>query len=100
MNIHNRGTLVKFWKKHADSKKALELWYNDVGSKNWKKPNELIGDFATADIIINDRVVFNVKGNKYRLVASINYQKGWLFIKFIRTHAEYNKIDAASIDVY
>ena len=100
MNIHNRGTLIKFWKKHAASKKSLELWYNDVASKTWRKPNDVIGDFATADIITNDRVVFNIKGNKYRLVASINYQKGWLFIKFIGTHAEYNKIDVATIEVY
>ncbi|HNP98434.1 MAG TPA: type II toxin-antitoxin system HigB family toxin [Bacteroidia bacterium] len=100
MNIHNRGTLIKFWKKHSDSKKALELWYNDVASKTWRKPNDVIGDFATADILTNDRVVFNIKGNKYRLVASLNYQKGWLFIKFIGTHAEYTKINAATIEVY
>ena len=60
----------------------------------------VIADFASADIITNDRVVFNIKGNKYRLVASINYQKGWLFIKFIGTHSEYDKIDAATIEVY
>ncbi|MBK6400348.1 MAG: type II toxin-antitoxin system HigB family toxin [Bacteroidetes bacterium] len=100
MNIHNQGTLIKFWKKHADSKKVLELWYNDVCSKKWKKPNEVTLDFASADILTNDRVVFNIKGNKYRLVASINYHKGWLFIKFIGTHVEYNKIDATTIEVY
>lgn len=100
MNIHNRGTLIKFWKKHADSKKPLEMWYNDVASKNWRKPNDVIADFATADILTNDRVVFNIKGNKYRLIASLNYQKGWLFIKFIGTHAEYNKIDAATIEIH
>ncbi len=100
MNIHNRGTLLKFWKKHRDAKKALELWYNDVASKNWNKPNDVIRDFARADIISNDRVVFNIKGNKYRLVASINYQKGWLFIKFIGSHAEYNRINASTIEIY
>ena len=80
MNIHNKGTLIKFWKEHADSKKSFELWYNDVGSKSWKKPSDVISDFATADILANNRAVFNIKGNKYRLVASINYAKGWLFI--------------------
>ena len=100
MNIHNRGTILKFWKRHGDSKRSLELWYNDVRSKNWAKPNDVIADYGSADIIGNDRIVFNIKGNKYRLVASINYQKGWLFIKFIGTHAEYNKIDAMTIEVY
>lgn len=100
MNIHNRGTLITFWKKHGDSKKALELWFNDVESKNWRKPSDVIHDFATADIISNDRVVFNIKGNRYRLVASINYQKGWLFIKFIGTHAEYERINASTISFY
>jgi len=100
MNIHNKGTLVKFWLKHSDSKKNLELWYNDVGSKKWEKPSDVICDFATADIIANSRVVFNIKGNKYRLVAGINYQKGWLFIKFIGSHAEYDKIDVEKIEAY
>ena len=100
MNIHNNGTLIKFWKKHADAKKPLELWYNDVGSKNWKKPGDVINDFANADILANNKAVFNIKGNKYRLVASINYVKGWLFIKFIGTHAEYDKIDASIIEAY
>lgn len=100
MNIYNKGSLIKFWKKHADSKNQLELWYNDVQSKNWQKPSDVILDLAFADILVNNRVVFNIKGNKYRIVASINYQKGWLFIKFIGTHAEYNKIDALTIEVY
>ncbi len=100
MNVHNRGTLIQFWKKHSDSKKNLELWFNDVTSKNWNKPNDVIRDFTTADILGNDRVVFNIKGNKYRIIASINYQKGWLFIKFIGTHAEYSKVDAAKINAY
>src|SRR5687767_14629053 len=100
MNIHNRGTLIKFWKKHGDSKNALELWYHDVSSKRWQKPSDVIIDFSTADILNNERVVFNIKGNKYRLVASINYPKGWLFIKFIGTHADYDKINAITIEVY
>ena len=100
MNIYNKGTLVKFRAKHPDAKKSLELWYNDVSSKKWNKPNHIKNDYATADIIANSRVVFNIKGNHYRLVAAINYQKGWLFIKFIGTHSEYDRIDAANINQF
>lgn len=100
MNIHNKGTLIKFWTRHADSKKSLQFWYNDVRSKSWQKPNNVLKEYAASDIIANDRVVFDIKGNRYRLVASVNYQKGWVFIKFIGTHAEYDKIDADTIEVY
>ncbi len=100
MNVYNKGTLIKFWTKHPDAKKPLELWYHDVCSKTWQKPNHIKEDYATADIIANSRAVFDIKGNKYRIIAAINYQKGWLFIKFIGTHAEYDKIDAETIDKY
>ena len=66
----------------------------------WRNTNEIKRVYPTASILGDNRVVFNIKGNKYRLIASINYQKGWLFIKFIGTHAEYNKINAATIEVY
>jgi mRNA interferase HigB len=100
MNIYNRTTLVDYWRKHSDARTALELWYHDVKSLKWQKPNDIKKDYSTADIIPNNRVVFDIKGNKYRLVAEINYQKGWLFIKFVGTHSEYDKIDATTINKY
>lgn len=100
MNIYNFDTLKSYWLKHSQSKKTLELWYVDVKSKNCKKPGEVKKDFATARIIRNNRIVFNIKGNDYRLMVEFNYQKGWAFVKFIGTHVEYDKIDAERIDVY
>ncbi|MCU0435059.1 MAG: type II toxin-antitoxin system HigB family toxin [Bacteroidia bacterium] len=100
MEIFERETIVKYSKKHAIVKKTLDLWYNDVKSKKWKSPNDIKRDFITASIINKNRVVFNIKGNSYRLVAEINFEKQWLIIKFIGTHAEYDKIDAATVDKY
>ena len=97
MNIHNKNTIIKYAKKHARAKKALDMWYHDVSSKWWKKPNDVKKDFRTADILPNNRVVFNIKGNSYRLIAEINYKRGWLFIKFIGTHAEYENVDTETI---
>ncbi|TND09436.1 MAG: hypothetical protein FD123_1242 [Bacteroidetes bacterium] len=100
MNIYNKSTLIQFWLKHAIAKKHLELWYNDVAAQKWKGPNEVKKDYVTASIINNSRVVFNIKGNDFRLVADINYQRGWLFVKFIGTHAEYDRINVASVNLY
>ncbi|MFZ5553335.1 MAG: type II toxin-antitoxin system HigB family toxin [Bacteroidota bacterium] len=100
MNIHNKGTLRDYWLKHSRSKDALENWYSDVLSKSWKKPNDVKRDYAFASIIGNNRVVFNIKGNDFRLIVEFNYAKGWAFIKFIGTHAEYDKINAETVNLY
>lgn len=84
-----------------DSKVPLQIWYEEVQSKSWKKPNDPKKDYGgNVSILKNSRPVFNIKGNDYRIVAAINYESGWLFIKFIGTHNEYDKIDANTIDVY
>lgn len=99
MNIYNRGTVIAFIKQHADCKSQLVLWYNDVAEHNWKSAQDVKKSFARASIINRSRVVFDV-GRNYRLIAEVNFQKGWLFIKFIGTHQEYNKVNAATIDLY
>ncbi|MBK7128577.1 MAG: type II toxin-antitoxin system HigB family toxin [Crocinitomicaceae bacterium] len=100
MNIHNKSSLITYWTKHNTAKKPLELWWFDVSSKGWKKPNDVKKDYASASIIGNNRIVFNIKGNDFRLIVEFNYQKGRGFIKFIGTHAEYDKIDAEQIELY
>ena len=100
MNIYNKGTILAFQKKYPETKKALSLWYHDIKAKHWKSPNEVKQDFATASVLKRGRVVFNIMGNKYRLVAEINYEKGWLFIKFIGTHQSYNRIDANTVNQF
>ena len=101
MNIYNKSSIVEACKKYKSAKLALEIWYEEVQSKIWKTPNQLKQEYrGNISILKNSRVVFNIKGNDYRLVAAINYEHGWLFIKFIGTHVEYDKIDANKIDLY
>ncbi len=100
MNIHNKGSLVEFYRKHPDCKGTLETWYHDVSKKNWTKPNDVVRDYNKARVIKNDRVIFRINENDYRLIVEMNYQKGWAFIKFIGTHAIYTKVDAATVNAY
>jgi mRNA interferase HigB len=92
-----KRTIRVFWEKHSDSKEYLETWYQTAKSAVWKKPSDIKEFYATVSILKNSRVVFNIKGNDYRLVAKINYIKQWLFIRFIGTHKEYDEIDANNI---
>ena len=100
MNIYNRSSLISFYEKHPDCKETLEKWYHDVLSKQWKKPGDVTNDFNTSRTVKNHRVIFKINLNDYRLIAEVNYLKSWVFIKFIGTHAEYNKVDATKIDLY
>jgi len=92
-----KRTLRKFWGEHPDSKDYLETWYETVRAASWETPNEIKEFYSTVSILKNSRVVFNISGNKYRLIAKINYEKQWLFIRFIGTHREYDKINADKI---
>ena len=100
MNIHNKGSLIDFYTKHPDCKKKKKKWYHDVSKKIWRKPNDVIKDYNQARTIKNDRAIFKINENDYRIIVELNYQKGWIFIKFIGTHAAYDKVDAATVDVY
>ena len=92
-----KSTLRKFWEKYSDSEQYLKTWYDTASHANWKSPNDIKGTYANASILKNSRVVFNIKGNSYRLVVRFNYEKQWAFIRFIGTHADYDKIDADNI---
>lgn len=83
MNIYNRNSLISFYKKHPACKETLEKWYHDVLAKDWKKPGDVTKDFNTARTIKNNRAVFKINENDFRVITAINYQKGWAFIKFI-----------------
>lgn len=100
MNIFNKTTLKEFSRKHANCKKQLELWYNDISEQNWKSSVDIRKNFAFASILNRNRVVFNIKGNDYRLIAEVNYERGSIFIKFIGTHSEYSKVDAETVSLY
>ncbi|NEN25930.1 type II toxin-antitoxin system HigB family toxin [Cryomorpha ignava] len=92
-----KSTLREYWAKHADSEQYLKTWYDTVKSSKWSSPNDVKQTYINASILKNSRVVFNIKGNSYRLVVKFNYEKQWAFIRFIGTHAEYDKINAETI---
>ncbi len=91
------STLKEFWEKHPQAKAPLESWYTEVKGSLWKAPSDVRIFFRTADFIKGDRVVFNIGGNKYRLIVKIEYRIQLIFIRFIGTHSEYDRIDAETI---
>ncbi len=97
MRIISRGTLRDFWTAHADAGQPLRAWFHEASAARWSTPAEIKQDYPSADILPDNRIVFNIKGNHYRLVVKIHYNTGIVFIRFIGTHAEYDKIDASRI---
>ena len=97
MRVIAKRTLRDFWKKHADSEQQLKAWYNEAEQAEWKSPNDIKKDYPSASILEDNRMVFNIKGNNYRLIVRINYKYGVVWIRFIGTHAEYDKVDATKI---
>ena len=95
--ILSKRTLREFYEIYPDFKNYLETWYDTVKKATWQNPNEIKEFYSTVTILKNSRVVFNIKGNDYRLIAKINFERQWLFIRFIGTHKEYDKIDANTI---
>ena len=100
MRIIAKSTLRKFWEQsqHADAKGPLESWYDEAVQANWAAPQDIKAQYRNASICGNHRVVFNIAGNKYRLVVEVQYQAGIVWVKFVGTHAEYDRIDVETIN--
>lgn len=97
MRIVTPDILPKFWKRHADAEIPLRVWLQDAIKAQWNEPSDLESQFSNVRIIGANRAVFNIKGNKYRLVIVIKYTKGLIDIRFVGTHAEYNRIDPRKV---
>lgn len=97
MRVIAKRTLREFWELNPDSEQQLLAWYNEASKAEWLSPNEIKQHYASASILKNSRVVFNICGNKYRFIVEINFQRKWVFIRFIGTHKEYDNIDANNI---
>ena len=97
MRIISRKTLKEFWERHPDALQPLQAWYIDTKHALWKSPADIKGVYRNASFIANNRIVFNIKGNKYRLVVAIRYEFGIVYIRFVGTHQEYERIDASTI---
>ena len=98
MRIFSRSTLIQFWKKHRDAEAALRLWFSQVEKASWQGPADVRAAFGSADFIADNRIVFDIKGNSYRLIVQVRYAPFCLaFIRFIGTHAEYDRVDAITV---
>jgi len=97
MQIIALGTLRDFWDRHPDAEIPLRSWYANASRADWRKPADIKAAYRSASFIANNRVVFNIKGNDYRLVAAVHYNRGMMFIRFIGRHREYDRTDAKTI---
>jgi mRNA interferase HigB len=92
-----KATLRNFWNKHKDCEQQLKAWYKEANEARWTSAKDIKRNYPSASIIPGNRMVFNIKGNKYRLVVRINYDYGIIWIRFIGTHEQYNSIQASKI---
>jgi mRNA interferase HigB len=97
MRIISRKRLVEFWVIHPDAEQPLRAWYAETKKANWKTPAEIKAIYRSVSILPHNRVVFNIKGNDCWIVVVVEYTQGKLFIRFIGTHSEYDRIDATRI---
>ncbi|MEW5893739.1 MAG: type II toxin-antitoxin system HigB family toxin [Pseudomonadota bacterium] len=91
--------LRQFWEQYPDAEQPLKAWFDEAKKANWKNPADIKAQYRSASVLINRRVVFNIKGNDYRLVVAIAYRFGAVYIKFIGTHQEYDDIDAETVEM-
>lgn len=97
MQIVSRKRLITFWEKHPRAEVPLANWFVVVKAAEWKTPQDVKADFASVDFVGDNRAIFNIGGNNYRLVAHVSYTFKSLLIKFVGTHAEYDKIDPETV---
>lgn len=95
--IIKRSTLIAFYTKHHEAKKTIELWYSEIKELECKNFNELKAVYKSASLIANNRMIFNIKGNDYRLIVKINFYTKIIYVIWLGSHKEYDNIDVASI---
>ena len=94
MRVISRKSLKEFATRFPDAEARLDAWFYETKKARWHTPADIKGKYQSASILKNSRVVFNICGNKYRLIVSINYRCGIVFIRFVGTHEDYDKINA------
>lgn len=92
-------TLRDFWATHPDSEQPLLAWFDEASKAVWTQPADIKAQYASASILKNRRVVFNIKGNDYRLIVAVAYKLGVAYVKFIGTHKQYDAIDAETVEM-
>lgn len=97
MRIIAKSVLREFWRRHPDTEEPLQAWYDETERALWKSPIDIKQVYGSASILPNNRIVFNIRGNHYRLVVQIHYNTQIVYIRFIGTHVAYDQIDATTI---
>lgn len=100
MHLVSLPPLLAFGQKHPPVKQAIQTWCNEVKKATWSQPSDIKAQFASASILKSRRVVFNLKGNDYRVVVAVAFNTGFVYVKFIGTHAEYDAVDADTVNQY
>ena len=91
MKVLGRDKLVKFSKKHANAKAVLDAWFAEANNAEWQTSHDIKNRYSSADFLSGNRVIFNIKGNHYRLVVKVRYKNGIALVEWVGTHAEYDK---------
>lgn len=97
MKLISVAKLKSFWLEYPEAEQALKAWFDEIKKASWSSPNDIKAQYKNASILKNRRVVFNICGNKYRLIVAIAYQQQIMYVKFIGTHKQYDAIDANAI---
>ncbi|BDB52110.1 type II toxin-antitoxin system HigB family toxin [Flavobacterium ammonificans] len=97
MRVIAKKILRDFWEVHADCEQQLKSWFRETSKAEWTNPSQIKSEYPSASILNDNRVVFNIKGNKYRLIVKINFEYEMVWIRFIGTHKEYDAINATTI---
>ena len=97
MRIIALRVLRDFWNRHPDAEIPLRSWYAAASRAEWRRPADVKAAYRSASFIANNRIVFNIKGNDYRIIVAVHYNRGMMFIRFVGTHREYDRIDAGTI---
>lgn len=101
MRVIAVSTLKEFWEKpeYQDAEVPLRAWYEEMEKGNWKTPAEIKAQYANASVLKDRRVVFNIKGNDYRVIVSVAYRFQAMYVKFVGTHKQYDEIDAQTVEL-
>lgn len=99
MRIIAVSQLKAFWERYPDAEQPLLAWVDEARKAEWSNPAQIKDQYRNASILKSRRVVFNIKGNEYRLIVAVAYRFGALYIKFVGTHQQYDAIDADSVDM-
>jgi mRNA interferase HigB len=97
VRVISRRSLRVFWEKHPDVERPLKAWFREATIAKWQGPADIKALYLSASFVGSDRVVFNIKGNHYRLIVAIKYKSQIVFIRFVGTHRQYDKVNAAEV---